>query len=58
MLRSDICYFSDAYIIVKGTTGLEFQITDTTLCVPVVTLSKKKKKKKRQNTFRTIKIRI
>ena len=57
MLRSDICYFSDVYIIVKGTTGLEFQITDTTLCVPVVTLSKKKKKK-RQNTFRTIKIRI
>ena len=46
MLRSDICYFSDAYIIVKGTTGLEFQITDTTLCVPVVTLSKKQNKKK------------
>ena len=58
MLRSDICYFSDAYIIVKGTTGLEFQITDTTLCVPVVTLSKKQNKKKRRNTFRTIKIRI
>ena len=49
MLRSDICYFSDAYIIVKGTTGLEFQITDTTLCVPVVTLSKKQKKKKKKD---------
>ena len=51
MLRSDICYFSDAYIIVKGTTVLEFQITDTTLCVPVVTLSKKQNKKKKTKYF-------
>ena len=35
-------------------TGLKFQITDTKLYVPVVTLSTENDKK----TFRTIKIRI
>ena len=38
-------------------SGATFQITDTKLYVPVVTLSKKKKKK-RYKVFRTIKIRI
>ena len=36
---------------IVGPTGLEFQITDTTLHVPVVTLSEENDKK----TFRTIK---
>ena len=39
--------------VIVAPTELEFKITDTTLCVPVVTLSKKNDK-----TFRTIKIRI
>ena len=54
------CVLADMTAGNNPPTGLEFQITDTTLSVPVVTLSKKqtKKKTKKQNTFRTIKIRI
>ena len=39
-------------------TGLEFQITDTKLYVPVVTLSKKKKNKNKNKASTTIKDRI
>ena len=41
-------------LAIVAPTGLEFQITDTKLYVPVVTFSKENDKK----TFRTIKVKI
>ena len=59
---SKSCVLADMTVMAAGNNndppavvtpiGLEFQITDTKLYIPIVTLSKKKK------TFKTIKIRI